>query len=60
MMEWRPQRKYIEVGVDMTKCDFCAKSSPSGQCYWSSQVLREKDCKRAIEQMVKVLGKKYK
>lgn len=37
----------------MTKCEFCTKSSPSGECYWQTQSLRERDCKKAIETMIK-------
>lgn len=41
----------------MTKCDFCTQSSPSGKCFWSSQVVREDDCKKAIKIMSEALGK---
>lgn len=39
----------------MTKCDFCEQSSPSGKCYWSTQVSREYDCEKAIKRMIKAL-----
>lgn len=42
----------------MKKCDFCEQSSPSGKCHWSLQASREADCKKAIKNMVKVLGEK--
>lgn len=42
----------------MTKCDFCTMSSPSGKCFWASQVARENDCKKAIKRITEVLGKK--
>lgn len=47
----------------MMKCDFCTKSSPSGKCFYSSQIAREDDCKKAIEQMTKAfkeIGKENK
>ena len=40
----------------MTKCDFCKMSSPILKCYWTSQALREEDCKKAIKKMTKVLS----
>ena len=39
----------------MTKCDFCFKSTPDGKCYWSLQVLRERDCEDAIKRMMEFL-----
>ena len=39
----------------MTKCDFCIKSTPDGRCFWTIQVLREDDCKKAIEKMCDAL-----
>ena len=39
----------------MTKCDFCEKSSPKGDCYWSIQSLRESDCRKAIQRMTEAL-----
>lgn len=39
----------------MTKCDFCTKSSPDGECYWNMQSSRENDCEKAIEKMVSAL-----
>ena len=45
----------------MTKCDFCEKSSPDGKCYWTMVVLREDDCRKAIDRMTKALqGKEFK
>lgn len=45
----------------MTKCDFCTKSSPTGKCFWSSQIAAQNDCEKAIERMIKVLsGNKVK
>lgn len=41
----------------MTKCDFCRKSSPNGECSWHSQTLRERDCKVAIQNMIQALQK---
>lgn len=38
----------------MTKCDFCTKSLPNGNCWWSS-IGREDDCRRAIKLMVEAL-----
>lgn len=43
----------------MTKCDFCTKSSPSRKCFWSSQVARENDCKKAIKRMTEALKRNY-
>ena len=43
----------------MTKCDFCTKSSPSGKCFWSLQVARENDCKKAIKRMTEALKRNY-
>lgn len=40
----------------MNKCSFCTKSSPRGKCFWSSQVAREDDCKKAIKKMSEALG----
>lgn len=40
----------------MTKCDFCTQSSPDGECFWTAKSERERYCKEAIKQMVKVLG----
>lgn len=42
----------------MTKCDFCEKSSPKGECYWTLAALRDDDCKKAIERMMKALNNK--
>jgi hypothetical protein len=44
----------------MNKCDFCAYSSPNGECYWTGKANRIPFCKRAIELMVKTLGKSRK
>lgn len=38
----------------MTKCDFCLKSLPNGECWWLG-IAREHDCKKAIKLMVKAL-----
>ena len=38
----------------MTKCDFCTKSLPNGECWWNS-IARESDCKIAIKNMVEAL-----
>ena len=43
--------------MKMKKCDFCTMSSPSGKCFWISQVAREDDCKKAIKRMTEALGK---
>lgn len=40
----------------MGKCDFCVKSKPNGGCLYSTQAMREKHCKNAIDLMVKTLG----
>lgn len=39
----------------MKKCEFCTKSSPTGNCFWESQMAREKDCEKAIKRMSKAL-----
>ena len=39
----------------MTKCDFCKRSGPDGNCFWSSQSARENDCEKAIKLMIKTL-----
>lgn len=44
----------------MTKCNFCPMSSPSGKCFWTSQVAREDDCEKAINKMTKALQKQNK
>ena len=36
----------------MKKCDFCEKSLPNGECFWSLHAAREPYCKKAIEKMV--------
>lgn len=41
----------------MKKCDFCTMSIPRGKCFYSSQVAREDDCKKAIKRMTEALGK---
>ena len=37
----------------MTKCDFCPMSYPNGKCYWTSRLLAEDDCNKAIKRMMK-------
>lgn len=47
----------------MTKCDFCKKSGPNGNCSWNSQFAREDDCEKAIKLMIetfKNIGGKLK
>lgn len=40
----------------MKKCDFCAKSSPDGECFWDgNQIAAENDCKDAIRNMVEAM-----
>ena len=36
----------------MTKCDFCEKYLPNGECYWSLHAAREPYCKKAIDRMI--------
>lgn len=40
----------------MTKCDFCTKSSSDGKCYCDFQFIREDNCKKAIDRMVKAMA----
>lgn len=40
----------------MTKCDFCEKCSPSGKCWWSSQIAAQDDCRKAIKRMTEALS----
>lgn len=42
----------------MKKCDFCTKSTASGKCLTTYSAEKEQYCEKAIEQMVKALGKK--
>ena len=42
----------------MTKCDFCDKSYPAGNCFWSFRTGSEDDCKKAIERMNEALQEK--
>lgn len=42
----------------MNKCGFCTQSAPDGECCHTVQAPREQHCKKAIELMVKALGKK--
>lgn len=44
----------------MTKCDFCTKSSSDGKCYCDFQFIREDNCKKAIDRMVKAMGNNNK
>lgn len=42
----------------MTKYDFCTKSDSKGNCFWSSRIAAEDDCKKAIKRMIEVIQKK--
>lgn len=44
----------------MEKCNYCKMSSPEGKCFWSAQTLREKDCKKAINNMIEATKKENK
>ena len=37
----------------MTKCDFCTKSYPNGECWWHFKAAAEDDCRKAIKMMTK-------
>lgn len=39
----------------MRKCDFCTKMKPDGQCWWTTQLAAEDDCKKAINKMTEAL-----
>lgn len=49
-----------DTKVTMTKCHFCPKSSPDGECFWTLPAHRQSDCIKAIETMTKVLNKNTK
>lgn len=42
----------------MIKCDFCPKSYPTGNCFWSFRTSSKDDCEKAIERMNKALQEK--
>ena len=42
----------------MTKCNFCPKSYPKGNCFWSFRTSSEEDCEKAIKRMTEVLHEK--
>lgn len=44
----------------MTKCDFCVKQQPNGQCYYNLHLYREEYCKKAIKLMASTLKRTQK